>query len=276
MVEQSSDDENYDDSPLWERLERSDLLQRPHFVAEGWIEEVQRIINEGRKKNKKKPKELSPQEIVELEEIVAGYIKERVDWNGFLNKGERDALEVLKKWARKLRDALNDLDKVQGEKKEPPIWYLQLALAKQQGNQESNAANPFDQGRCELSSLKANLDTIVDMEIKSPAFDNPDGSRPVWSSPTESKARARLQVRLDQWWDKTATLSNARDYVKAEAFHEFLKDTFRRVLLPNAPGVDGAAIKRARQNGVALEEAERVRREELAWLGKELAQRTKR
>lgn len=282
MAEQSCDGDYRDDTPPWERLEPAEWLREPHFRDEGWIDEVQRIISEGRKAKRKESKALSPQEIVQLEVIVAQYIKEKVDWNGFLNNGERDALEKVQEKAGRLRDALNGLQKAQGEKERPPIWYLELTLAGQgtRDGQEDDPANLFEQGRKELRTLEARLDSIADMEIKSPVFDDAEHSRPGWPSPTESKVRARLQVQLDHWWVKTAALSKAKDHGKAEAFHEFLADTFRRILLPNAPGADGAAIKRARQDGLALEkaeeEADRAWREKRARLGKALARLAKR
>lgn len=250
------EEEPQEDTPPWERLVPSDWLRPPRFRSDGWLEEVRRIIDEGRDARKKPKTTLTPGQIESLEAIIARYIKTRVDWDGFLNKGDADVLDDVRKKAQKLLTALEKLQREPETQRRRPGWYVELKLSEAVGGVPSwdCISEAYEQGRRELAELEKRLSTLTAIEVKSPQLENTRGTSG-WPSPTEAGARPELQAGIDCWWTEVTQLSKAKQPDEAPAFHEFLNEIFGRINLTAPPRASETAIANARRDARKRSEA---------------------
>ena len=248
------EDEHTDDRLPWEIVRPSCWLRDPWFRAKGWVAAVTTIIKEGRQARGLEHKPLTQVQVAQLEHILAKYIKTRVDWDGFLNKGDRDALKrvrhaadmLLKALGAKALEAIEESsgardgsrsDESLGARdgsRRPLRWYLEQLLTEEGSS-------------LELDRLEKLLRTLVDADIRSPRLEEETGRSVASPLPPAKWARAVLQEDVDFWWRSTTGLSVAQKAYKAPAFVHFLEEVFSRIKLSNPPGWAEGAIAEARR-----------------------------
>ncbi|MCC5955831.1 MAG: hypothetical protein JJU07_07000 [Natronohydrobacter sp.] len=225
-----------EEPPAWERINSADWLRRPYFRDDNpdWIDEVRSIVGEGLRKKKCEEIELTDAQINELELILARYIKAHAEWEGWLNKGDKDRLEDVQACAQKLHNAILKLKEAEDETDRPADWYLGALL------RDRDDCGSLDQHEDLLELLKT-------FEIRSPVFDEGGHGKKLFPSPSVDAVRAQLQGDTDNWWKRVTGLSRAKHDYKAPAYHKFLTATFGRIL--NAPpGNSSRAIANARKS----------------------------
>ena len=178
-------------------------------------------------------KELDGGEWLRLGDALARYLQGRLDADGYLSKGQRDAIAALAKSGKKLSTHITKVEAVKAD------WFLDFELNDQALDQEA------------WKAFSKVLDALSKLAPETPhappaRSDKRPGSDARYLVATDI-LRSQLQMALDHWWLTNTDLPKDVDDAAPTPYGEFLAALFGRIKLSAPPGSSSTAVQAARK-----------------------------